>query len=263
VKSVFRIHPAFQEIFAEAGLTKALDFFQLPNLRILRELPQRTNLYWSLQKDSKQYGFYLKTHKPLSFWQAFWNLLGFKHSEPPGCQEWENILLLQAHQIPTLQAVAVGVLPGRWGKRSGASFVMTEELYGYLQLDHYFQKHPLTPRLLDKMADLARRFHEKGFCHKDFYLCHWFYHPNTEDLVLIDLQRVKRPWFFRRWKVKDLAELYYSSKDLPLTQTMKLRFFRKYLGLKRREPWKKSQKTLLLNILKKNAQIEFHNRTQR
>ena len=52
------------------------------------------------------------------------------------------------------------------------------------------------------------------------------------DLVLIDLMRLKQSRL-ARWRIKDLAQLLFSS-DLPgITRTDRLRFFKKYLGIRR------------------------------
>lgn len=52
-----------------------------------------------------------------------------------------------------------------------------------------------------------------------------------------------------RWRLKDLASLYYSAFDVPLTSRDKLRFIRHYSGLPLREAlqqdallWKKVSK---------------------
>jgi heptose I phosphotransferase len=52
---------------------------------------------------------------------------------------------------------------------------------------------------------------------------------------LIDLHRLGRhPWTWRLWQVKDLAQLLYSSEIPGVDARDRLRFWRAYLGPKRR-----------------------------
>jgi heptose I phosphotransferase len=93
--------------------------------------------------------------------------------------------------------------------------------------------------LIKKVADSARRMHEAGINHRDFYLCHFHLAPET--LVgntwrsvnircyLIDLHRAqirrRTPY---RWQVKDLAGLYFSAMDAGLTRRDLHRFMHYY-----------------------------------
>ncbi|MCB1674676.1 MAG: lipopolysaccharide core heptose(I) kinase RfaP, partial [Halioglobus sp.] len=96
---------------------------------------------------------------------------------------------------------------------------------------------PPTPtrlRLLRKLADTARRMHGAGINHRDFYLCHFHLDPATLDRPaprchLIDLHRAQlRRRVPRRWRVKDLAGLYFSAMDCGLSRRDVLRFMRHY-----------------------------------
>jgi heptose I phosphotransferase len=79
---------------------------------------------------------------------------------------------------------------------------------------------------------MVRRLHGAGFTHLDLYLNHIFVRETPEGdkvLHLIDLQRVARRWFLpRRWIVKDLAALLYSTRDVPLSRTDIARIFTAY-----------------------------------
>ena len=80
-------------------------------------------------------------------------------------------------------------------------------------------------------ADIARRLHAGGLVHKDLYLCHLFVPKGNYDVTLIDLARVTRSRS-RRLRVKDLAALLHSAKDL-CTRTQLWRGLRRYGGDKR------------------------------
>ena len=110
---------------------------------------------------------------------------------------------------------------------------MTEEIAGAVE-GHLFAGE-LAPAdrqtLMRRVAGLARRFHDAGFVHKDFYLGHILVvaaAPEPE-LFLIDLQRVVKPCCFRqRWLVKDLAAMAYSSLRAGATRTDLMRFGLEY-----------------------------------
>ncbi len=260
----FVVHPDFEMLFQEYALTSGETFFSLTPrsglyVRVLRTLKMRANIYFELQGKEKKFGFYLKTHQPLSFWQSLGLRFGFKRYIPAGWGEWEQITQLKAY-LPTMTAVSAGILPGTWGKYTGASFCITEALYGYIQLDHYLRTETLTRALIQQVANYAKQFHALHFSHKDFYLCHWFYHPQTQHLALIDLQRLTRPLFFYRWRIKDIAELDYSTYVLPLKRTDKLRFIRFYFGLGSGEKLTQQHKRFITVVLKKSLQIRQHNR---
>jgi len=113
--------------------------------------------------------------------------------------------------------------------------------------------------MIRRVAWLARRFHEQGWRHRDFYLCHLFTGAvgGRQRLSIIDLQRVFRPrWRARRWQVKDLAQLNYSAVRF-FSRAMRLYFFREYLGVTRLDV---EQKDLLRRVLRKTASIARHDR---
>lgn len=95
-------------------------------------------------------------------------------------------------------------------------------------------------QLLDGLARFVARFHAAGFVHRDLYLCHIFFdaEPAVESggaeaeqrFCLIDLQRVFRPkWRKRRWAVKDLAALDFSSPLDLIGPWERLRFLCRYV----------------------------------
>jgi len=118
------------------------------------------------------------------------------------------------------------------------SFIVTEELAPTVSLEDYcldWVKHSPAVRLkralIGRVADAARRMHQGGVNHRDFYLCHFLLHldpPPTPEhfrLSLIDLHRAQiRARTPRRWRDKDLAALYFSVLDIGLTKRDLLRF---------------------------------------
>ena len=91
--------------------------------------------------------------------------------------------------------------------------------------------------LVEKVALISRLMHGGGVCHRDFYICHFLLDRTVDKsestgwprLFLIDLHRAlcKRR-LGRRWIEKDVAGLYFSSREIGLTRRDLLRFVRVY-----------------------------------
>jgi heptose I phosphotransferase len=178
-------------------------------------------------------------------------------------KEWNSIVALHRRGLPVVTPVAAGQRTIRSVKQS---FVMTLALDDYLPLDRYLAARfqgPLTAdrleqkrRLIKRIAAITRQLHWAGFNHRDFYLNHLFVRPADEDLKIIDLQRVDhRNHWRRRWRVKDLAALHYSSLPLPVTDQDRLRFYAVYsMPAENR----RSRRRLLKAVLFKSRWIARH-----
>ncbi len=83
---------------------------------------------------------------------------------------------------------------------------------------------------LNQLAKYIKRFHNAGFRHRDLYLCHIFY-DSDNTFSLIDLARVFKPTLLaKKYLIKDLTQLYYSSKASNFTKADKLRFYLAYMN---------------------------------
>lgn len=139
------------------------------------------------------------------------------HRKTPAEEEAAGHALLLAENIPTATLVA-------WGKvEDGRSFVMFEDLTGYTPADKLIESGADFAALQQSMADFIARLHHSGLHHRDLYLCHIMAKMAGDqiDLRLIDAARVRRlPGFFTRgrWIVKDLAQFWYSTLKLPITE---------------------------------------------
>jgi len=120
------------------------------------------------------------------------------------------------------------------------SFTITEEIPNAESLERKlpdcFRKHPTTENLkqrrqfVQKLSQFAKKFHDTGYRHRDFYLAHIFY-SDDGTFYLIDLQRVFKPWLFaERFRVKDIAQLYYSAPRSAFSRTDRLCFYKWYAG---------------------------------
>jgi heptose I phosphotransferase len=149
--------------------------------------------------------------------------------------------------------VAAGEYIGPWGRLQ--SFLAIEELAGMLPLHEAI---PAAAQGLGKttfvlwkrgltleLARLAEALHARCCFHKDLYLCHFYIDEQdtrvlpaawTGRVYVIDLHRLARhPLTWGWWQVKDLAQLLYSSDVAGVTARDRLRFWRAYLGSRRRQ----------------------------
>jgi len=143
------------------------------------------------------------------------------------------ILSLGAMGIPVPKVVAYGADRVAGGSRRSA-IVLAD--VGGVALEKWVEAHPSSaPReLVIALADLIHRLHGAGFIHRDLYLSHVYLtngDPRSPELRLIDLQRVMlRPWPRMRWRVRDLAQLDYSTPPGIAGTITRLRFMKRYLG---------------------------------
>ena len=143
---------------------------------------------------------------------------------------------LAAAGINTAKIISYGE---QWGlffeKRS---FIITESIHNAESLEQrlpeFFSAPPTPARLksrrnfIAQLAAFVKKFHQTKYRHRDLYLCHIF-HSNNGEFYLIDLARAFKPRLFaERFRIKDIAQLYYSAQGGYFSKTDRLRF---YLGL--------------------------------
>ena len=140
--------------------------------------------------------------------------------------------------IKTPKTVSYGE---QWGifleKRS---FIITEELPNAESLEQKlpdcFGDRSKTENLrqqrnfIERLGQFARKFHDTDYRHRDFYLAHIFY-SDDGTFYLIDLQRAFKPRILaERFRVKDIAQLYFSAPGSAFSKTDRLRFYKSYAG---------------------------------
>jgi heptose I phosphotransferase len=106
------------------------------------------------------------------------------------------------------------------------------------------------------VAEMARKFHQNGMNHQDFYLSHMFL-GQDETLYLIDLQRVvRRRRTPRRYLIKDLGQLNYAADFVgTLSRTDRMRFLLEYLE---KPTLSSHDKSMVRKILAKTDRIAKH-----
>lgn len=262
-------HREYLPQLERAGLTTFASIMSTQSGRLLRTLSDREN--WRLELDRGAHhrpAMYLKKHRIRSWANWLRARLGLGPRLTPGRIEAENVERLERSGIAAMPLVAYGEQLRRDGVAE--SFVMTEELSDFVQLDHFLRRRfepaeSLAPNrrelhlkaLIAAVARAAARFHQAGFNHRDLYCCHFFIQepsPGCFLVNLIDLQRVeRRRWLRRRWIVKDLAQLAYSAPRERITRTRRLQFAKQYLQTSRLRP---EHKRLIRQVLAKQRSME-------
>jgi heptose I phosphotransferase len=178
--------------------------------------------------------YFIKQHLGIGWKEFFKNLFQFKCPVVSAKQEWLAIQQLQRLGIAVPEMVGYG-----WrglNPASRESFLITKELPDSISLEDFCHSWKTTPPafgikqdLIKRVARIARILHTHGVNHRDFYICHFLLAREDKTLYLIDLHRAQiRRSVPQRWIIKDLAGLYFSAKDIGLTQRDLLRFIKEY-----------------------------------
>lgn len=183
---------------------------------------------------NEQY-YFIKQHIGVGWKEIIKNLLQLKKPVVSAFNEWAAIKKCQTLGILTPQIAAYG--KKGWHPASLQSFILTKALKNTQSLEEICKNWQLAPpafcfklNLLKEIARIARLLHSNGMNHRDFYLCHFLLDKNSINtayikLFLIDLHRTQiRKKTPIRWIIKDLAGLYFSSKEIGLTLRDLLRF---------------------------------------
>lgn len=181
-------------------------------------------------------GYFIKLHQGVGWKEIFKNLLQGRWPVLGAQREWQAIQRLKQIGVPTMDLLGYG--QRGWNPAKLESFVVTAELMNTISLEDYCKdwssRAPsvkLKRMLITEVARIAHLVHSNGINHRDFYICHFLLDKNITDLklYLIDLHRMQfRRNTPRRWLVKDIAGLYFSSMDLGLTKRDLLWFMKHY-----------------------------------
>ncbi len=226
------LSPAFAEawdgkdVFAEA--------FALEG-EIFRKVKSRRTFRFELGG----HGYFAKIHHGVGWREIFKNLLQFKLPVLGADNEYLALRRLAAIGVDSMTPAAYaarGANPARF-----ESFLITEELTDTVSLEDYCRNWAVNPpsfseknALLSKVARMTSLMHRAGINHRDCYICHFLLKRDSigggeYKLHIIDLHRAqlrhKVPY---RYRVKDVAGLYFSAMELGLTRRDLLRFIREY-----------------------------------
>ncbi|MBV8780650.1 MAG: hypothetical protein JO353_04570 [Phycisphaerae bacterium] len=244
-RNSMNIAPVYQPVFRALGID-AQAVFTHPDIRLWRDLNDRQNCVLDTKwPDGTPVRFHIKRF-PVSA----------RNSE---IDEVNGIRVLQAEDIPTVPLVG-------WGKlKDGRSFIITQDLAGFHPVDKLIASGVPFDLLLRPTAQLTAQLHKASLHHRDLYLCHFYaklplgakkLEKPLLDLRLIDAARVGRLGLLgrQRWIVKDLAQFWFSTHQVPITQSQRMEWLDVYAEIREIEKITKLQ----LAIQRKSDWIAGH-----
>lgn len=233
------LHNDIQSYFAP----DANAFNQLMQLRGLAFRHLEGRLTQRIALGDKSY--FIKQHSGIGWKEIIKNLCQLRLPVLSAKNEWLAIQKLQSLGVDVPGIAAYG----KRGLNPAAiqSFILMEEVKPIISLEDLgklWQKTSPTfkfkQKIIEKVAYIAKTLHGNGINHRDFYICHFLLdlsqgleqiNPDNLTLYLIDLHRAQlRRVTPKRWVIKDLAGLYFSSKEIGLTQRDYYRFMKLYSG---------------------------------
>lgn len=203
---------------------------------------------WTVTGNRRQFVVFVKRHYQHSRWQSLLaRLAPLCHWSDAG-REWSHLQKVRKLGIAVPRPLAVAEWIGP-GSRLRSALVV-EELSDMVPLHEAIpiavksltkdQFHDWKRGLLAEMARIVRLLHDRGYFHRDLYLCHFFIARADLDrvptrwhdrLALIDFHRLtRRRLFMFRARAKDLAQLLYSARVEGVTMNDALNFWRLYGG---------------------------------
>ncbi|MCE3237309.1 MAG: rfaG [Gammaproteobacteria bacterium] len=187
--------------------------------------------------------YFIKQHSGIGWKEIFKNIFQLRIPVISAKNEWLALQRLQELNIACPKIISYGCQGINPATRK--SYIMMEALNNHISLEELSKNWQHCPpsfitkkNLIEAVARIARTLHENGINHRDFYICHFLLDlslleleaiPANPKLYLIDLHRASvRKKIPIRWIIKDLAGLYFSVKNIGLTQRDFLRFMRAY-----------------------------------
>jgi heptose I phosphotransferase len=262
-----RINEAFADLLRTAGLESFAAGAVLDGGEIVRAVGPRVTRRIMLGDGAARRSFFLKRHAPVRLGERVKPWLRLSSGVFGARPEWEALLKFHAAGLPTMTPVACG-------EAGEHSWLLTEGLESPQNLLDWTRElasrsHSYSSGVaaewdsderlriyLIELAKIARRMHDAGLHHQDFYLNHVLLcetATGNPELRVIDLGRVREQQpLSQRWILKDLSQLNYSARHL--TCRTRLRFLRQYLG----RPFCDSDRRLIWWLEQKAAQIARH-----
>ena len=187
--------------------------------------------------------YFIKLHFPPSWREIAKNLVQLRLPVIGARNEWRALERLRNAGVRTARPCAYFDRGGWLGRRR--SFIVLGAVENFIDLESFWREQgwqsipfPARRAIIREVAETARRMHDAGVNHRDFYLCHFlldrrFLEGSRSEpvITLIDLHRARIARRLpRRWRAKDLGALYFSAMDCGLTRSDLFYFVRHYTG---------------------------------
>jgi heptose I phosphotransferase len=224
----------FKEIWQDKDPFKVVETLEG---KVYRQLEARKTLSFECHGNS----YFIKIHRGVGWFEIIENLLRLRLPVLGARNEYLAIHKLESLHVDTMKIAGYGIKG--WNPATQHSFIITEDLINTISLEDFCapwkNQRPdfaLKINLIRKVAWVSRILHENGINHRDYYICHFLLDVSQQPLnyeqlkiSLIDLHRAQiRSRTPLRWRVKDIASLYFSAMDIGLTQRDFYRFMKLY-----------------------------------
>jgi hypothetical protein len=197
----------YRQIFHQIGFSPEMIFTE-PAIKPWRRLKDRENCIWDIAGPTAAIRLHVKRFPAMG-------------SASPARDEAEGYRLLQDRGIPAAVVAAWGNLD------DGRSFIAIEDLAGFTPADKLVESGLPFDQVLGPTADLSAHLHNAGLHHRDLYVCHFLARVEKDraaEIRVIDAARVRKlPGVLtrRRWIIKDLAQFWYSTTQLAITDSQR------------------------------------------
>jgi lipopolysaccharide core heptose(I) kinase len=232
-KTVFNMPAALRKALGDGDKCDTFERAMALQGKAFRDVPGRKTSQVELL--GKHY--FIKQHFGVGWGEIFKNIISLKKPILGAMTEVQAIQKVTSLGVATTPLVAYG--QRGCNPANLQSFVMTEDLGDITSLEELCAEWKENPpsanfkrHLIVETARIAKKIHENGVNHRDFYLCHLCLDNKklpAINLLLIDLHRVlihKTP--SEKANMKDVAALYFSCMDVGLTVRDYLRFKKHY-----------------------------------
>lgn len=189
--------------------------------RVFRSVKSRKTLQIELSGNR----YFIKQHFGVGWAEIFKNLIVFRKPIIGAKTEKEAIQALGQIGIATTPLVGFG--EQGLNPANKQSFLITRDLGNIVSLEDFcrdWKEHPpnnkLRQQIVIAVATLAKKLHQAGLIHRDFYLCHLcldgdLLKKGEINLYLIDLHRMlMNQSVAGKGTMKDIAALYFSAMDI-------------------------------------------------
>jgi heptose I phosphotransferase len=238
-------------------LNPTLDDIMTIQGEVFRAVKNRQTIRFTCGNDT----YFIKKHFAIGWWEILKNLSQFRMPIISARNEYRALKKLASLGINTPKIIGYG--EQGYNPATKKSFIITAELtncVGMRDIAKQWAKHQpdfyQKKNIIEEIARITRIMHNNGINHRDLYLAHFLLAKNQNltkknskpILYLFDPHRAQiRNKIPKRWLIKDLASLYFSSMEANLTRKDILRFLQIYF----KRPWQeviKQQQNLLQKI---------------
>ena len=264
----FFIDPVYESALGTPGLDSidavfSFDTAKNLNKKNLARFRSRLQFEVTLSESSTPVTLFLKRYDRPPMLVQLKNWLAARGRKSCSFIEFETAQQLTETGINAPKTVAHGTQWATFFEKR--SFIITEKIPDAEALERklpdYFDGPDTVENLKQRrefiagLAGFIRKFHETNYRHRDLYLSHIFY-SDTGNFYLIDLARAFQPIILtRRFQIKDIAQIYYSSPGKFFSRTDRMRF---YMNYAERHKLTMTDKAFILKIINKAQQMARH-----